>query len=290
MARHFDAFGNLEEHVANEPMSTSSEPESVRKIQYPHWSAAPHSFNELLPPEFEGMEHEQLEKLPTYVDAATARTLSKHEIEQSMKHLRIAYDERYSFAKPREPLAGNLPRGFSADQLREFFCFWPLHLEEARRRLLRAFFYGLRVGEIEKAVLHGDLIKISVLKKGRDYTYYLPLIPGTERLFPPYTSWKRYHSNYLAKAFTARCDALGLDERHSPTKDGRMLRRYTSHTLRRTAGNLVRKKTCDVYKAKMFLRHNPSSHFGATARYLDYDMDEMRADLEETFLPFVDLL
>jgi hypothetical protein len=223
--------------------------------------------------------HEQL--LPTKITYEEAQKYTKHELEQSIKNLSATYKAKYSFKQP--PLCSNLPRVFNEEQLKTFFHCWPLAHEEARRRLLRAFFYGLRVGEIEKTTLQGDLVRVECNKKGKGFVYYLPFIKGTERLFPPYTSLKRYHPNYLAKAFTARCDALHFGERYSPSRDGRMLRRFTSHTLRRTAGNCLRRHTRDVYKAKVFLRHNMSSHFGCTARYLDYDFDEMRVDLDECF-------
>jgi len=234
-----------------------------------------------------------LDTLPTRLPPEYIQSLTKHDFEQNLKELRAAYNQKYLLKKTRHPLAANLPRLFTDDQLIEFFATFPLKKEEIRRRLLRAFFYGLRAGEVDRAErVEGGFVKVDCLKKGRYFVYYLPFIEGTEKLFSPYTSTHKYDSIYLARCFSDRLKELGgmYCQKYEKSSDGRLLGRYSSHTLRRTAGNAVRRYTKEVYKAKIFLRHNPSSHFGCTAAYLDYDIEEMRKDLNETFKQYVEKL
>jgi len=211
--------------------------------------------------------------------------LPKHRIEQLRKNAAIAIKEKYG-SRNGPPKYGNLPRTFARRQVVLFFDeLWRYRNKAVYAAFCLQFFYGLRIGELSGVtVVPGQqLIKVDNFKCKR--TEFLPVIDGTEILFTYLDRIKEYSPDYLRKYFRETCERLG-DEfmfRYTIDRRGLTRRQFATHTLRKTAGNMLRIHTGDPYKTSVFLRHNTRNVYGATAHYMHYDIEDMRHDLEACF-------
>jgi hypothetical protein len=230
-----------------------------------------------------------LELLGTAELETTLHSLPRHALDTLRHSCGKVIESKYRPHRLKKPLYANLPREMSSEQVFQFF-------EELRRfgnegvvkAFLRQFFYGLRVGEINSCkIVPGNYVMVTNHKDGGTVDY-LPVIPGTEELFEPI---KNYSSGYLRKYFTETCDRLGDDFRYQYATDrkGRLRRQFTTHTLRKTAANIIRTHTKDAYKASVFLRHETRAVYGVTAVYLHYPLEEMREDLTKAFSQYLQL-
>jgi hypothetical protein len=212
--------------------------------------------------------------------------LTKHEHELLTKRNNLHYNSKYRL-KRSGTLYGNLSRVWTPQQLIQFFKTFPEG--DVKKNLLRAAFYGVRIGEVASMQLmeSSGLVRIETEKKrGVKSADYLPIIEGTQCLFTA----KTYNPNFLRKCFMAHCKKMGEGYYYAYTNSdaaGKKRYRYTTHTLRKTAGNMVRRFTKEVFKEKAFLRQSLSRAFGATAAYMDYPEDEMREDLNACFASLV---
>lgn len=221
--------------------------------------------------------------------------LSYHQLQALQKaagHVRAA---KYpSCHRNKKPLYGNLPKVFSDRQLLEFFAeLYRFRNEAVYKAFAKQFFYGLRIGEINtcRLVPMQELVIVEAeKKKGQPNQYYLPLIKGTEDLFNP--DLPKLSPHYLRKYFRETCDRLGDEYMFTYGKAlcGRPLRQFSTHTLRATAGNMLRRHTRDPYKEAVYLRHELSSLWGATSRYMHYEQEEMKQDINQTFKHYVEEL
>lgn len=225
------------------------------------------------------------------MDGEQRLDLSKHEIESTIKTLRALKALKYPRSKRRSPIYGDLDRSFSTEQL--FSVFDELRRfgnNRVRDQFLIMFFYGLRIGELAdlEYLERQRLLKI-VNHKPEEHNNYLPVIPGTEPLFESLEG-KPYHQGYLATYFKETLMRLG-DEYYSSygqCRQKRNLHQYTSHSLRKTAGNIFLKSTGGkMYKMHRFLRHDLRSVYAATGWYTSYSEGEFRVDLEEAFTPYI---
>lgn len=220
--------------------------------------------------------------------------LSKHELEALLTRTRQVLKAKYCFCKRRHVLSGNLSRIFCCEQVLEYFSTYPCVTEDDnnyRCLLLRQFFYGCRVGEVQsmRLLLDQRLVAIDSEKKGEPTTEYLPYIQGTACLW---NVTKVYHKNAIARAFVRHVKRLGASFYMVYGSDARGYRRgrYTSHTLRKTAGNLFKNSTGRIEKEIYFLRQSLHRAYGATASYIDYPESEFRADINKCFRHYVEQL
>lgn len=217
------------------------------------------------------------------------QTLPRHALDTLRHSCGKVIERKFRPHRLKKPLYANLPREMSRDQVFQFFDeLSRFGNEGVVKAFLRQFFYGLRVGEINSCkIVPGNYVLVTNHKDGGTVDY-LPLIPGTEALFEQI---KPYSSNYLRKYFTETCDRLGDDFRYQYAKDakGRYRRQFSTHTIRKTAANIIRSHTKDAYKASVFLRHETRAVYGVTAVYLHYPLEEMRGDLAKAFSPYLQL-
>lgn len=242
---------------------------------------------------------EELFKLSEPERIEVLRLLSKHRLEQLETARRQAYQVQYGGSR-RVPLF-NVSRTWTKDMTIKFFQTFPEDdLPNAKKLLLRQFFYGLRIGESTECELMEDIgmVRVSSRKKGRVMYDFLPIIKGTESLFQlkrkkgPHKELDGYNAQYLADCFKAHCKTLGAPYWSLLGKDKRNMTRvrYTSHTLRKTAGNIFREHTRDIYKEAVFLRHSIQRQFGVTSHYVSYPEEQFRTELNDAFADLVQQL
>jgi hypothetical protein len=172
-------------------------------------------------------------------------------------------------------LYGNLPRCWTVEQLLVFLR--SVSVREHLNAFLLSFAYGLRASEVGGAFIVPGQRLVGVFNKKCSRMDYLPLLAGTECLLGARRS---YHPIVYARWF--RDAVRRLPPEFNYLYHGRRMQ-YTFHTLRRTAGNLLREYTHDVYKEAVFLRHRLGRRFGATAAYMHYPLDSLRCDMQEAF-------
>lgn len=224
--------------------------------------------------------------------------MSYHELEAVITRARVIKHLKYPSSKKPPPVCPNLRKGFSEEHLVTFFKTLSvkdrmgrtLRGKNTKKLLLRQFFYALRVGEVCRATLnpYTRLVRVETSKQGRKRIDYIPFIEGTESLF----DCSNVSPDCLRNTFRKHLYRLGgayPDVYHKDTK-GHYLHRLTTHSLRITASNLLRKHTRDPYKQKVFLRHCISRAYGATSHYMEYHEDDYRRDLNDVFRPYVEAL
>lgn len=209
--------------------------------------------------------------------------MSYHELEAFMKEVRRVKLAKYpSYGKKHRAVSPRLRKGFAdTQQLIRFFTTMPECT--SKKLLLRQFFYALRVGEVCTATYNHltGLVRIETEKEGGTRIDYLPFIDGTESLFECPNMSKDCLRNY----FHRHCKRLGppYHDTYYRTGNGWDLNRLSTHSLRVTAGNLLREHTHDPFKQKAYLRHSMNSTYGALSCYMEYTEQQMRKDLNATF-------
>ena len=93
--------------------------------------------------------------------------LPKHILEALEKERRRVYCEKYRVQQNKGNMYGNLSRIWVPEQVIEYFTTFkqcPLcgNREQARLLLLKQFFYGLRVGEVNTTVLLEGMLLVRI--------------------------------------------------------------------------------------------------------------------------------
>ena len=207
---------------------------------------------------------------------------SKHRLEYFRKACGVVVEKKYSPHKHRKPLYGNLPRVFTEELVIAFFNEPVLRSNvRVRNKLLKQFLYGRRIGEVNDIRLIPGQNLVQIVNHKSKKIEYKPLIQGTERLF---LDDAPLNPHYLRKYFRETCQRLGPEFQFTYDKKGnRRLHQYTTHTLRKTAANMLRVHTGDPYKVAVYIGHDTSTSFGPTSVYMHYDIEEMRKDLNDCF-------
>lgn len=216
------------------------------------------------------------------------QTLPQKRLEEIRKTAGQVIEKK--FCRGRGPAKyGNLPRCFTTEKIKRFFA--AIKNPVVKQAFLIQFFYGLRVGEITFVRIdkYQNVVVIDNVKCGR--TDYLPLIKGTEWLFDD-RYFQDLSPHYLRKCFRAVCRDLGPEfcfVYGKAKNTGRNLRLYTTHSLRHTAIDLVRRGT-NEFTASLFARHSLSNKFGVTATYFHKSFDELSLDLDSVFNGFIEVI
>lgn len=213
-------------------------------------------------------------------------TLPKHRLDALTK--KISYAREFKYPRVKDALYGGLPRCFNKEQL--VFFLSSISDPEFLRACLLVTLYGLRAGELNtvSVVPNQGLVCIHNSKgsRGRLRYDYLPLLPGSEFLFKPF-SWRDKHC--FERRFRKHCSSLGglYNNTYGSSLLGRPLYQFTAHSLRHTSGNLFREFTRDPFKTAVFLRHRTHKLFGSTAFYMHYSLDDMKQDMVSLFSEFL---
>ena len=212
--------------------------------------------------------------------------LSFDQLERLRKYAGRVLEEKYN-RNHGPPKYGNLPRSFSERQLLEFFD------AIVDDRLFLAFFvqfvFGLRNGELQdiEFLEEQGLLRVNNSKAGR--VEFLPVPDAVRAPLKEYLSKEMHSVQKLRYYFRRVCEDAGEEFTYvygySNHKDNpRKLYQFTTHTLRHTVGNLVRRR-CGVGAQAAFLRHSLSSKFGATGTYMNFSNEEMLGFLDEAIVP-----
>jgi len=215
--------------------------------------------------------------------------LPKHRMEYYRKTFGIVIKQKYG-SRNGPPKYGDLPREFTKEELFTFFKeLYRFKNKTVYSAFCLQFLYGLRIGELRdiEYVPGQKLIRIKNHKAKR--VEYRPFIEGTELLFAHIDRIRKYSPDYLRKYFRETLMRLGDSYwyTYDYATDGRPLKQFSTHSLRHTAGNLVREATNSEYKMHVFLRHNTRSVYGATGYYMHYRLEDMRTDFNNTFEEYV---
>lgn len=211
----------------------------------------------------------------------------------------VKYAKYPSSIKKKKSICPNLRKGFSSEASLVFFFKTMATVDSLGRRipesnakklLLRQFFYGLRVGEVCSATYnpYTKLVRVQTEKMGQPRIDYIPFIEGTESLF----ECANVSKDCLRNLFRRHLHRLGGEypDVYFRDKKGKDLHRLTTHSLRVTASNMLRKHTKDPFKQKWFLRHSIERAYGSSSHYMEYPEEEYRKDLNETFAGLVKAL
>lgn len=216
--------------------------------------------------------------------------LSFDQLERLRKFSGVVLEEKYNRNHSRVPAYGNLPRNFSVRQVTRFFSV--VSNDRLKVSFLVMLLFGLRVGELDGLVWLRDqrLLRVRNFKCRRDE--YLPVFDSAEAVLTSFFSEPMHSTKKLRYYFRLVCEDAG-DEftyvyGYSSHENPRQLFQFTTHSLRHTAATLFFNCTNNPYKVSCFLRHSKSSHFGSTATYMHYSLDDMRDDLEKTFENLID--
>lgn len=217
--------------------------------------------------------------------------LAMHALERLSKAANRVIDKKYGRHDHRHYLNEHVPETFNDKQLVAFFD--AIENAEHHRIFLKQFFYALRISEIcHTEIIPGqDLLRIHDEKEDRED--YLPIIEGTRELLEPFNDGKGYATAYIEKIYREIRKKLGpsFTWSYGSAKDGRPLYQFHNHGIRKTAGTIFKRSTGgDMYKVHAYLRHDMRTAFGSTAAYVEYNMQEMKEDLDACFSKYVELL